>query len=447
MHVTWNPSSWRTLTAHQQPSWPDAAHVDAVTAEISSLPALVFPGEIDRLRADLARVADGHAFLLQAGDCAETFTPNTEETVREKLQIILQMAVALTYAAGVPVVKVGRIAGQFAKPRTDDTETRDGITLPIFRGHIVNDDAFTAAARQPDAGRLLRGYHQSAATLNLLRSFTKGGFADLTQVQAWNLEFVEAASEGQRYKQLADEIERALRFMRACGIDTTSASSLREVDFYSSHEALILPYEEALTRRDAVSGDWYDGSAHTLWLGNRTRQLNGAHVEYLRGIRNPLGIKVSDNITPADLVALVRHLNPENEHGRITLISRMGVNKIADGLPPLIDAISAADLSVAWACDPMHGNTFRASSGIKTRNFDDILNEVKIFFAVHRAAGTWPGGLHVELTGGDVTECLGGSVGVSEADLANNYTSICDPRLNAAQSLDLAFRVAEFLDA
>ena len=445
--MTWNPSSWRTLTAHQQPSWPDAAHVDAVTAEISSLPALVFPGEIDRLRADLARVADGHAFLLQAGDCAETFTPNTEETVREKLQIILQMAVALTYAAGVPVVKVGRIAGQFAKPRTDDTETRDGITLPIFRGHIVNDDAFTAAARQPDAGRLLRGYHQSAATLNLLRSFTKGGFADLTQVQAWNLEFVEAASEGQRYKQLADEIERALRFMRACGIDTTSASSLREVDFYSSHEALILPYEEALTRRDAVSGDWYDGSAHTLWLGNRTRQLNGAHVEYLRGIRNPLGIKVSDNITPADLVALVRHLNPENEHGRITLISRMGVNKIADGLPPLIDAISAADLSVAWACDPMHGNTFRASSGLKTRNFDDILNEVKIFFSVHRAAGTWPGGLHVELTGGDVTECLGGSVGVSEADLANNYTSICDPRLNAAQSLDLAFRVAEFLDA
>ena len=445
--MTWNPGSWRTHTAHQQPSWPDADHVDAVTAEIASLPALVFPGEIDRLRTDLARVADGHAFLLQAGDCAETFTPNNEETVREKLQIILQMAVALTYAAGVPVVKVGRIAGQFAKPRTDDTETRGGTTLPIFRGHIVNDDAFTMEARQPDAGRLLRGYHQSAATLNLLRSFTKGGFADLTQVQAWNLEFVEAASEGQRYKQLADEIERALRFMRACGIDTTGASSLREVDFYSSHEALILPYEEALTRRDPVSGDWYDGSAHTLWLGNRTRQLDGAHVEYLRGIRNPLGIKVSDNIAPADLITLVRHLNPENEHGRITLISRMGVNKIAHSLPPLIDAISHADLSVAWACDPMHGNTFRASSGIKTRNFDDILNEVKIFFSVHRAAGTWPGGLHVELTGGDVTECLGGSVGVSEADLANNYTSICDPRLNAVQSLDLAFRVAEFLDA
>ena len=355
------------------------------------------------------------------------------------------MAVALTYASGVPVVKIGRIAGQFAKPRSKEVETIDGVSLEAFRGHIVNDEPFTPEARRPDAARLVQAYHQSATTLNLLRAFTKGGFADLSRVHAWNQEFVADSAMGQRYAVVADDIERALRFMAACGIDLGRESHLHEVDFYVSHEALILPYEQALTRQDSLTGDWFDCSAHMLWIGNRTRQLDGAHVEFLRGVGNPLGMKVGTDLSPQDTVALVEKLNPENIPGRITLISRMGRDLIEDKLPAHITALKDAGLSVVWTCDPMHGNTFTTEGDVKTRRLDDILAEVRSFFNIHQALGTWAGGLHIELTGDDVTECLGGGMGLSEADLGLNYTSMCDPRLNATQSLDLAFHVAEYL--
>ena len=441
----WSPDSWRGREARQQPRWPDAEELKSSESALAAQPPLVFAGEARRLMADLADVAAGRAFLLQAGDCAESFHVTGADAIRDKLKVILQMAVALTYASGVPVVKVGRIAGQFAKPRSREIETVGDVSLEAFRGHIVNDEPFTPAARRPDAARMLTAYHQSASTLNLLRAFTKGGFADLSRVHAWNQEFVEDSAMGQRYAIIADEIERAMAFMRACGIDLSKEASLHEVDFYVSHEALILNYEEALTRQDSLTGEWYDCSAHMLWIGNRTRQLDGAHVEFLRGVQNPLGMKVGVDLAPHETAALCERLNPDNTPGRITLISRMGRDVITDLLPGHIEELRRRGINVVWTCDPMHGNTFTTNGDVKTRRFDDIIAEVRSFFAVHRDLGTWAGGVHLELTGDDVTECLGGGRALSESDLALNYTTMCDPRLNASQSLDLAFQIAELL--
>ncbi len=439
----WTPASWRERPAAQQPEWPDAASLDGVVKTLSSLPPLVFAGEARSLEQGLAAVAEGRAFLLQAGDCAESFEDGTADAIRDKLKIILQMAVVLQYSAGVPVVKVGRIAGQFAKPRSAPSETVDGVELPSFRGHMVNDIAFTAAARAPDPERLVTAYHQSASTLNLLRAFTKGGFADLSRVHAWNQEFVASSSEGRRYEQIADEIDRALTFMASCGVDTEAWPQLHTVDFYTSHESLILGYEEALTRRDSLTGDWYDCSAHMLWIGERTRDLDGAHVHFLQGVRNPIGCKIGPSVTPDEVVALCHALDPDRQPGRLTLISRMGAKAVEEVLPPLLEAVRNAGHPVVWACDPMHANTFASPSGRKTRHFDDVLAEIGGFFRAHAAVGTWPGGVHIELTGDDVTECLGG--GDEITDLDSRYETMCDPRLNGRQALDLAFRVAELL--
>ena len=441
----WTPRSWRDCPLTQSPAWPDSEHLGRVEAALAKKPPLVFAGEARRLQVQLAEASTGKAFLLQAGDCAESFDEASADAIRDKLKVILQMAVALTYAAGVPVIKVGRIAGQFAKPRSDDYEERQGVRLEAFRGHLVNSEEFTPEARRPDPERMLAAYHQSVATLNLLRAFTTGGFAALSRVHAWNQEFVANSLEGKRYEVIADEIERALAFMRACGIDLHDDSALQGVDFFTSHEALILPYEQALTRQDSLTGDWYDCSAHLLWIGDRTRQLGGAHVEFVRGVSNPLGLKVGPTMTVDELKTLVDVLNPHNIPGRLTLISRMGTERIGEKLAPLIEATRDEGRSELWTCDPMHGNTFKAVGGQKTRDFEDILSETSQFFAVHQALGTWPGGLHVELTGDDVTECLGGGSAWDEDDLDLNYTSICDPRLNATQSLDMAFHVAEFL--
>jgi 3-deoxy-7-phosphoheptulonate synthase len=429
----WTPSTWRDRPAGQQPDWPDTASLDGVVKTLSSLPPLVFAGEARSLQQSLADVAGGHAFLLQAGDCAESFEGGNADAIRDKLKIILQMAVVLQYSAGVPVVKVGRIAGQFAKPRSAGNETIEGVALPSFRGHMVNDIAFTPAARTPDPERLIAAYHQSASTLNLLRAFTKGGFADLSRVHAWNQEFVASSNGGRRFEQIADEIDRALTFMASCGVDTHLWPQLHTVDFYTSHEALILGYEEALTRQDSLSGDWYDCSAHMLWIGERTRDLDGAHVHFLQGVRNPIGCKIGPSVTPTDVVALCRALDPNQEPGRLTLISRMGAD----------DVERDAGHPVVWACDPMHANTFTSPSGRKTRHFDDVLAEIGGFFRAHAQVGTWPGGVHIELTGDDVTECLGG--GDEITDLDSRYETMCDPRLNGRQALDLAFNVAELL--
>ncbi|HEU4840081.1 MAG TPA: 3-deoxy-7-phosphoheptulonate synthase class II, partial [Ilumatobacteraceae bacterium] len=402
-------------------------------------------GEARSLQSELARVASGQAFLLQAGDCAESFEEFSADNIREKLRVILQMAVVLTYSVGVPIVKVGRIAGQFAKPRSSPTERVGELDLPSFRGHIVNDATATEAARLPNPDRLVQAYHQSASTLNLLRAFTKGGFADLTRVHAWNQEFVASSPEGRRYEQLAAEIDRAMHFMRACGIDTEGNPALGSVDVYTSHEALILGYEEALTRQDSLTNRWYDCSAHMLWIGERTRDLDGAHVEFLRGVGNPIGCKVGASMDASELLALCELLNPAHIPGRLTLITRMGADHVEERLRPLLRAVTDAGHPVVWACDPMHGNTFTAESGRKTRHFDDIVREIAGFVRAHRAEGTWPGGIHVELTGENVTECLGGADALSDADLDDRYETMCDPRLNARQSLDLAFRVAELV--
>jgi 3-deoxy-7-phosphoheptulonate synthase len=441
----WSAASWRQFPAAQQPDWPDADALKKAEARLATLPPLVFAGEARHLTSDLGKVAEGNAFLLQAGDCAESFADFSADSIRDKLKIILQMAVALTYAAGVPVVKVGRIAGQFAKPRTADTERVGDVELQSFRGHMVNDETFDADARMPDPERLVAAYHQSASTLNLLRAFTKGGFADLSQAHLWNQQFVATSTEGRRYERIASEIDRALRFMAACGIDLGAEEGLHEVDFWTSHEALILPYEECLTRQDSITGDWYDCSAHMVWVGDRTRQLDGAHLEFLSGIDNPVGAKVGPGCTPAEVLAICERLNPDRVSGRMTLITRLGAGAIEDLLPPLVRAVEAEGHPVVWACDPMHGNTFTSEGGRKTRRFDDILAELRSFFAVHRGEGTWPGGVHVELTGDDVTECLGGAEEILEGDLDARYTTTCDPRLNARQALDLAFQVAEFL--
>lgn len=429
----------------QQPEWPDPGALDHAVKTIAAFPPLVFAGEARSLTASLAEVAGGRAFLLQAGDCAESFDAFSADSIRDKLKVILQMAVVLQYSAGVPVVKVGRIAGQFAKPRSAPTERVDGVELPSFRGHMVNDIAFTAAARQADPDRLVTAYHQSAATLNLLRAFTKGGFADLSRVHAWNQEFVASSAEGRSYEFVADEIDRALRFMAACGIDTQAVPQLHTVDFYTSHEALILGYEEALTRQDSLTGDWYACSAHMLWIGERTRQLDGAHVHFLSGVSNPVGCKIGPTATAEEVLALCEALNPQRVPGRLTLITRMGADKIDSQLPPLLGAVKEAGHPVVWACDPMHGNTFTSPSGRKTRHFDAVLAEIAGFFRAHEKAQTWPGGVHIELTGEDVTECLGGADEILDTDLDTRYETMCDPRLNARQSLDLAFQVAALL--
>ena len=440
----WSPGSWRDRPVAQQPAWPEA-ELRAVTDQLRKIPPLVFAGEARSLTDSLALAANGKAFVLQAGDCAEAFSAFSANSIRDKLKIILQMSVVLTYGTGVPTVKIGRIAGQFAKPRSSDTETRDGVELPSFRGDIVNDFAFEPEARRPDPERLLRGYHQSASTLNLLRAFTKGGYADLAQVHAWNQDFVTASTEGLRYETLAGEIERAMRFMAACGIDLNAERKLHEVDFYTSHEALLLDYEEALTRQDSITDDWYDCSAHLLWIGDRTRQLDGAHVEFLAGVQNPIGVKLGPSIEPDEVVALCKRLNPDLRAGRLMLISRMGQDLVADRLPPILEAVRDTGQPVVWACDPMHGNTFTHSSGVKTRRFDDVMNEVRRFFDACYAAEVWPGGVHIELTGENVTECLGGTDEVLGDHLEDRYETMCDPRLNARQSLDLAFQTAELL--
>ena len=445
MAKTWSPSSWHTFHAEQQPEWPDQGDLERALKQIGSYPPLVFAGEARSLQASLGQVAAGNAFLLQAGDCAESFEEFSAVNIREKLRVILQMSVVLTYSLGVPVVKVGRIAGQFAKPRSNAIETVGDRELPSFRGHMVNGDAPTEAARVASPDRLVQAYNQSAATLNLLRAFTKGGFADLGRVHAWTQEFVASSPEGQRYQQIANEIENALRFMRACGVDTEHNHQLHETDVYTSHEALLLGYEEALTRQDSLTGGWYDCSAHMLWIGNRTRDLESAHIEFLRGIGNPLGCKVGPDATADFVLELCERLNPARIPGRLTLISRMGSNRVEGVLRPLLRAVRESGHPVVWACDPMHGNTTTSVSGRKTRDFTVITDEIDGFVRAHKAEGTWPGGIHVELTGDNVTECTGGADKILDSQLDDRYQTVCDPRLNGRQSLDLAFHVAETL--
>ena len=442
---TWSPSTWRELTTAQQPDWPEPDAVDRVLDEIRTFPPLVFAGEARSLKDGLAKAAAGEAFVLQAGDCAEAFGDFSADAIRDKLKIILQMAVVLTYAAGLPVVKIGRIAGQFAKPRSSPSENLDDLELPSFRGHAVNDSPFDATSRQADPQRLIRAYHQSTATLNLIRAFTKGGFADLNQIHVWNQEFVAGSKQGQRYDAIARQIERALRFMAACGVDLSTDSTLHEVDFYTSHEALLLGYEEALTREDSLTGEYYDCSAHLLWVGERTRQPDGGHVEFLSGVRNPIACKLGPTATPDEVLELCDRLDPNGEPGRLTFISRMGSGLVEETLPPLIRAVEAAGRHVPWMCDPMHGNTFSTPSGLKTRRFDDILTEIKAFFVVCQQEGVPPGGVHLELTHEDVTECLGGAEEILDQHLETRYQALCDPRLNARQSLDLAFQIGEML--
>ena len=432
----------RALGPAQQPSYDDRAALDSAVARLRTMPPLVFAGECDELKEKVAAVSRGEAFLLMGGDCAETLAGVTADNVRNKLRVLLQMAVVLTYAASVPVVKVGRIAGQYAKPRSSDLETRDGVTLPAYRGDAVNGFDFTAEARVADPQRLLDVYNASAATLNLVRAFVTGGYADLRQVHTWNTDFVRESPVGQRYEQVAGEIERALTFMQAIGADP---DEFHRVDFHTCHEGLVLDYEHAMTRIDSRTQQPYDVSAHFVWIGERTRQLDGAHVELFRHIKNPIGVKLGPSTSADDAIALAARLNPDNEPGRLTFITRFGAGRIRDGLPVVVDKVTAAGLDVAWVCDPMHGNTFEASSGYKTRRFDDVIDEIKGFFEVHRALGTWPGGVHVELTGDDVTECVGGGEELAEIDLGNRYESVCDPRLNRVQSLELAFLVAEML--
>ncbi|MFP5334698.1 MAG: class II 3-deoxy-7-phosphoheptulonate synthase [Actinomycetes bacterium] len=433
--------AWRDLHAAQQPSWPDPSVLTEVVAELATYPPLVFAGECDVLRRRLADAAEGRAFLLQGGDCAETFAGATADKIRDRVKTVLQMAVVLTYGASLPVIKVGRMAGQFAKPRSSDDETRDGVTLPAYRGDAVNDYAFTPEGRTPDPRRLLRAYHTASATLNLIRAFTQGGFADLRQVHEWNKGFLGSAANS-RYEALAREIDRAMAFMAACGADF---DALRTVDFFSSHEALLLDYERALTRIDSRTGLPYDTSAHFLWIGERTRDLDGAHVDFLSRVKNPIGVKLGPKASPDDTLALIDKLDPEREPGRLTFISRMGADKVRDALPPLVEKVTASGAKVVWVSDPMHGNTITSPSGYKTRRFDDVIDEVRGFFEVHRALGTVPGGLHVELTGDDVTEILGGYEQIDDAALSRCYETLCDPRLNHQQSLELAFLAADML--
>lgn len=434
---------WRTLPIKQQPDWQDPEATAAASAELAAMPPLVFAGEVDQLRSRLAAAANGQAFLLQGGDCAETFAGATADQIRDRVKTVLQMAVVLTYGASMPVVKMGRMAGQFAKPRSSDNETRGDVTLPAYRGDIVNGYDFTPESRQADPKRLIQGYHTAASTLNLIRAFTQGGFADLRQVHSWNQGFA-ANPANQRYEKLAKEIDRAIGFMAACGADF---DELKRTEFYTGHEGLLMDYERPLTRIDSRTGTPYNTSSHFIWIGERTRELDGAHVDFLSRVRNPIGVKLGPSTSADDMLRLVDKLDPNREPGRLTFITRMGAGKIRDALPPLLEAIKASDALPLWVTDPMHGNGITTPNGYKTRRFDDVVDEVKGFFEAHRAVGTNPGGIHVELTGDDVTECLGGSEHIDEATLATRYESLCDPRLNHMQSLELAFLVAEELAA
>lgn len=434
---------WRTLPIKQQPVWSDLDAIGAASEKIASLPPLVFAGEVDILRERLARAAAGDAFLLQGGDCAETFAGATAQQIRDRVKTILQMAVVLTYGASKPIVKMGRMAGQFAKPRSSDTETRGDVTLPAYRGDIVNGYDFTPESRATDPARLVEGYHTAASTLNLVRAFTQGGFADLRQVHSWNKGFAQNPANS-RYEKVASEIDRAIKFMEAAGADF---DELKRVEFYSSHEGLLMDYERPMTRIDSRTGTPYNTSAHFLWIGERTRDLDGAHVDYFSRVRNPIGVKLGPTTTAETMKQLIDKLDPEREPGRLTFITRMGAGKVRDALPPLLEAIKGMDATPLWVTDPMHGNGLTTPNGYKTRRFDDVVDEVKGFFEAHRAAGTYPGGIHIELTGDDVTECLGGSEQIDEATLATRYESLCDPRLNHMQSLELAFLVAEELTA
>lgn len=438
----WRPDSWRDMPIVQVPSYPDAAELKAVEQELSGYPPLVFAGEARNLKAQLAEVANGNGFLLQGGDCAESFAEFHPNNIRDTFRVLLQMAVVLTFAASCPVVKVGRLAGQFAKPRSSDTETKDGVELPSYRGDIINGIDFTEESRVPDAKRMLRAFSQSAATLNLLRAFAQGGYANLMSVHKWNLDFVTQSGAGERYGELADRIGEALSFMQACGINPAEVRQLQGTDFYTSHEALLLGYEQALTRVDSTSGDWYDTSAHMLWVGDRTRQTDGAHLEFLRGVANPLASKVGPTTDPDDLIRLIDILNPENEAGRLTLITRFGANQVEEFLPRILRKVKSEGRKVVWSCDPMHGNTLSAAGGLKTRPFERILQEVKQVFACHKAEGTYAGGIHLELTGQNVTECTGGAMAITEDGLSSRYHTHCDPRLNANQAIELAFLVA-----
>ena len=445
MVASWTPQSWRDKAVRQMPTYPDKAALEAVEQRLSGYPPLVFAGEARNLRAQLARVAKGEAFLLQGGDCAESFAEFHANNIRDTFRVMLQMAVVLTFGAACPVVKVGRMAGQFAKPRSADTEKQGDVELPSYRGDIINEIGFEESARRPDPERMLLAYNQAAATLNLLRAFAQGGFADLHKVHRWNLEFVADSPQGERYEALASRIQETMAFMAACGLTAETVQPLRETDFFTSHEALLLNYEQALTRVDSLTGGSYDCSAHMLWIGDRTRQLDSAHVEFLRGVENPLGLKCGPSLDPDELCKLIEILNPENDPGRLTLIARMAHDKVEEKLPPLVRAVKREGFNVVWSCDPMHGNTIKSSTGYKTRPFDRILSEVRGFFAVHKAEGSYAGGVHFEMTGQDVTECLGGAQAIGEDSLADRYHTHCDPRLNASQALELAFLIAEQL--
>ena len=445
MTKNWSPNSWRSKPALQMPSYPDARATSAVEERLRSFPPLVFAGEARKLKRILGEVSEGKAFLLQGGDCAESFAEFHPNNIRDTFRVLLQMAVVLTYGAACPVVKVGRMAGQFAKPRSGDNETIDGITLPSYRGDMINGMDFTVEARTPDPIRLEHVYNQSAATLNLLRAFAQGGYADLHKVHSWNLDFVSDSKYGERYLDLVGRLDETLAFMAACGLTSETTPQIRETDFFTSHEALLLNYEQSMTRTDSISGDWYDTSAHMLWVGERTRQIDGAHVEFLSGIANPIGVKVGPTMKPDELMSLLDMLNPKNVPGHMTLIVRMGADKVKTELLPLVQAVKREGRKVVWACDPMHANTIKSSNGYKTRPVDKILEEVRGFFSVHKTEGTHAGGVHFELTGQDVTECVGGGQAITEDDLSARYHTHCDPRLNAQQSLELAFLIAESL--
>lgn len=445
MKHEWTPDSWKKKKALHQPNYIDKKKFDIAIKKMKKLPPLVFAGEVRSLKNELAKCVDGKGFLLQAGDCAESFAEFHPNYIRDTFRVIMQMAVVLSFASGVPVTKVGRLAGQFAKPRSSPIEEKDGVKLPSYLGDMINGIEFNENSRVPDPDRMLQAYNQAASTQNLLRAFAYGGYADLSTIQNWNLDFVKKSKQGSNFKIVADRISECLRFIDACGINNENVRQLSETSFYISHEALLLPYETAFTRVDSTTGDWYDVSAHMVWIGDRTRQLNGAHVEFCKGISNPIGIKVGPTTDKDELLKVIKALNPENEKGKIVLIVRMGSKLIDDLLPPILEKIKSANVNVVWSCDPMHANIEKSKSGLKTRNFNNILNEVKSFFKLHKKSGTYAGGIHLEMTGQNVTECIGGLQKISDKDLSSRYHTHCDPRLNASQSLELAFTMANYL--
>ena len=444
--MSWSPSSWREFPIKQQPEYKDKEALKEIEEQLKQFPPLIFAGEARNLKKDLARAGRGEAFIVQGGDCAESFAAFNADTIKNLFKLILQMSVVVAYSSGKPVVKIGRVAGQFAKPRSSDFEEKSGVKLPSYRGDIINDIEFSVEAREPDPYRMVRAYYQSAATMNLLRAFSRGGLADLNQVHRWNLDFIKSHPIGKKYEQISDQIDKAMKFLNAAGLTSENTPQLRQTTVYTSHEALLLNYEEALTRVDSITGNWYNTAAHMLWIGDRTRELDGAHIEYFRGIQNPIGCKVGPSMKPDELVDLVKILNPNNEEGKLNLIVRMGASKIDELYPPLLKAIKDAGLNVVWTIDPMHGNVEKSSTGFKTRDFDNILSEVKSFLKIHKENGTVAAGVHLEMTGEDVTECTGStSCAITENDLSSRYHTQCDPRLNANQALELAFMISEVL--